>query len=110
MVKFLDLPWFSGKPKDVNAYIKTIQYCIDNDAEMFLNNSLKTSCLRCWLGAGVPEKWYPAVCESQPYLLHNYPAFIQAFIGHFGDPDSVKTAHQQLGALRQVGSASAYVA
>src|SRR5260370_22620273 len=25
MVKFSDPPWFSGKPKDVDAYVKTIQ-------------------------------------------------------------------------------------
>jgi len=93
MVKFSDPPRFSSKPKDVDAYVKTIQSRIDNAAEMFPNDSLKTSFFGCWLGAGVPEKWYHAVRESQPYLLNNYPAFIQAFIGHFGDPDSVETAH-----------------
>ena len=99
MVKFSDPPQFSSKPKDVDAYVKTIQSCINNATKMFLNDSLKTSFFGCWLSAGVPEKWYHAVCKSQPYLLNNYPTFVQAFIGHFGDPDSIKTAHQQLGAL-----------
>ena len=34
----------------------------------------------------------------------------QAFSNHFGDPDLVETAHRQLRALRQTGSASTYVA
>src|SRR5260370_42668384 len=95
MIKFSDLPKFSGKSRDIDAYIKTIQSQIDNASDMFLNNSLKTSFFGLWLGPGVPEKWFHGVCKSQPELINNYPAFIQAFTDHFSDPDSVKTAHQQ---------------
>ena len=63
-----------------------------------------------WLGSGILEKWFLDVQESQPSLLHDYLAFVQAFTNHFGDPDLVETAHQQLAALQQTGSASTYVA
>src|SRR5258708_25593049 len=62
-----------------------------------------------WLGSSIPEKWFLGVWESQPSLLHDYPAFVQAFTNHFGDPDLVETAHWQLAALWQTGSASTYV-
>ena len=93
MIKFSDLPKFSGKSRDVDAYVKTIQSWINNAGDMFLNDSLKTSFFGLWLGPGVLEKWFHGVCESQPELINNYPAFIQAFTDHFSDPDSVETAH-----------------
>src|SRR5258708_30288267 len=63
-----------------------------------------------WLGPGVPEKWYFGIRESQPHLLNDYDAFVKEFVGHFGDPDTVETAQRQLAALKQIGSASTYVA
>jgi len=108
--KFSDLPKFLGKSRDIDAYVKTIQSQIDNAGNMFPNDSLKTSFFGLWLGPGVPEKWFHGVCESQPELINNYPTFIQAFTDHFGDPDSVKAAHQQFGSLRQTRLALTYVA
>src|SRR5260370_39541943 len=58
MVKFSDPPRFSGKSRDVDAYIKTIQSRIDNAGDMFPNNSLKTLFFGSWLGPRVPEKWF----------------------------------------------------
>ena len=63
-----------------------------------------------WLGPGVPIKWFHGIERSQPAVLNNYLAFIKAFTNHFGDPDSVESAHCQLTALRQTGPASDYVA
>ncbi len=63
-----------------------------------------------WLGSGILEKWFLDVQESQPSLLHDYLAFVQAFTNHFGDPDLVETAHWQLATLWQTSSASTYVA
>ena len=48
--------------------------------------------------------------EFQCTILHDYPAFVQAFSNHFGDPNLVETAHCQLRALWQTGLASTYVA
>src|SRR5258708_28173809 len=62
-----------------------------------------------WLGSGVPEKWYFGIWESQPHLLNDYHTFVKAFVDHFGDPDTVEMAQQQLAALKQIGSASNYV-
>src|SRR5260370_27314059 len=110
MIKFSDPPRFMGKSRDVDAYIKNIQSWINNASDIFPNNSLKVSFFGSWLGPGVPEKWFHGVRESQPELMNDYTTFVQAFTNHFGDPDSVKTAHRQLGSLRQTGSASMYIA
>src|SRR5260370_42345341 len=61
MVKFSDPCRFSGKSKDVDTYVKNIQSCINNATEMFPNDVLKTSFFGCWLGVGVPEKWFYAI-------------------------------------------------
>src|SRR5260370_25723732 len=110
MIKFSDLPRFMGKSRDVDAYVKNIQSQIDNASDIFPNNSLKVSFFGLWLGPGVPEKWFHGVCESQPELMNDYTAFVQAFTNHFGNPDSVETAHRQLASLRQTGSALTYIA
>src|SRR6266478_2403283 len=77
MIKFSDPPKFLRKSRDIDAYVKTIQSWIDNASNMFPNDSLKTSFIGLWLGPGVLEKWFHGVCESQPELINNYPAFIQ---------------------------------
>ena len=69
-----------------------------------------TSYFASWLGPRTPEKWYLGIQESQPNLLHDYAKFIEAFMKHFGDPDLVETAHQELATLQQTSSASTYIA
>src|SRR5258707_11686754 len=110
MIKFSDPTWFSGKLKDVDSFVKTIQSQISSSPGMLVTDFQMVTYFASWLGSGVPEKWFLGVRESQPSLLRDYPAFVQAFTNHFGDPDLVETAHQQLAALRQTGSASTYVA
>src|SRR5260370_37265932 len=110
MIKFSDLHKFMGKSRDVDAYVKNIQSWIDNARDIFPNESLNISCFGLWLGPRVLEKWFHGVCKSQPELMNDYTAFVQAFTNHFGDLDSVETAHQQLGSLRQTRLALTYVA
>ena len=61
-----------------------------------------------WLGPGMPEKWYLGIWESQPNLLHDYAAFIEAFTKHFSDPD-LEMAHWELATLSQTSPTSTYV-
>ena len=110
MIKFSDPTQFSGKSKDVDSFVKTIQSRISSSPGTLVTDFQMVTYFASWLGSGVPEKWFLGVRESQPGLLHDYPAFVQAFTNHFGDPDLVETAHQQLATLWQTGSASTYVA
>jgi len=110
MIKFSDPTWFSGKSKDVDSFVKTIQSRISSSPGTLVTDFQMVTHFASWLGSSVPEKWFLGVRESQPGLLHDYPAFVQAFTNHFGDPDLVETAHRQQAALRQTGSASTYVA
>ena len=68
-----------------------------------------TTYFASWLSSGTLEKWYLGIQESQPNLLHDYTAFVEAFTKHFSDPNLVETAHQELAALWQTGPASTYV-
>ena len=110
MIKFSDPNKFTGKSQDVNSYVKTIKSRISSAPGTFASDFQMTTYFASWLGPGIPEKWYQGIRESQPDILHDYPGFIQAFTNHFGDPDLVETAHRQLRALWQTGSASTYVA
>src|SRR5258708_26200167 len=110
MIKFSDPTQFSGKSKDVDSFVKTIQSQISSSPGTLVTDFQMVTYFASWLGSGVPEKWFLGVQESQPGLLHDYPAFVQAFTNHFGDPDLVETAHWQLAALWQTSSASTYVA
>ena len=110
MIKFSDPNKFTGKSQDVDLYVKTIESPISSAPGTFASDFQMTTYFASWLGSGVPKKWYQGICESQPNILHNYPGFIQAFTNHFGDPDLVETAHCQLRALQQTGSALTYVA
>ncbi len=109
MIKFSDPTQFSGKLKDVDSFVKTIQSQISSSLGMLVTDFQMVTYFASWLGSSIPEKWFLGVWESQPSLLHDYPAFVQAFTNHFGDPDLVETAHWQLAALWQTGSASTYV-
>src|SRR5260221_9068583 len=110
MIKFSNPTQFSGKSKDVDSFVKTIQSRISSSPGMLVTNFQMVTYFASWLGSSIPEKWFLGVQESHPGLLHDYPAFVQAFTNHFGDPDLVETAHWQLAALQQTGSASTYVA
>src|SRR5258708_21787324 len=109
MIKFSDPTQFSGKSKDVDSFVKTIQSQISSSPGTLVTDFQMVNYFASWLGSGVPEKWFLGVQESQPGLLHDYPAFVQAFTNHFGDPDLVETTHWQLAVLRQTSSASTYV-
>src|SRR5260221_12910866 len=109
MIKFSNPTQFSSKLKDVNSFVKTIQSQISSSPGTLVTDFQMVTYFASWLGSGVPEKWFLGVQESQPGLLHDYPAFVQAFTNHFGDPDLVETTHWQLAVLRQTSSASTYV-
>src|SRR5260370_41314445 len=85
MIKFSDPPKFTGKSRDVDAYVKNIQSQINNARDIFLNDSLKISFFGLWLCPGVPEKWFHCVCESQPDLMKYYTTFVQASTNLFVD-------------------------
>ncbi len=110
MIKFSDPTQFSSKSKDVDSFVKTIQSRISSSPGTLVTDFQMVTYFASWLGSSILEKWFLGVQESQPSLLHDYLAFVQAFTNHFGDPDLVETAHRQLAVLWQTGSASTYVA
>ena len=110
LLKFSDPAKFSGRPKDVNSFVQTIQAQIESAPDDSLTDFQMISYFASWLSPGVPEKWYNGIRESQPHLMEDYQAFVKAFIGHFGDLDSIESAHRRLATLKQTGSASVYIA
>ena len=109
MIKFSDPNQFTRRSQDVDSFIKTIENQILGSPRTFTADFQMTAYFVSWLGSRMPEKWYLGIQESQPNLLHNYAAFVEAFTKHFGDPDLVETAHRDLAALWQTGSASTYI-
>ncbi len=79
MIKFSNPTQFSSKLKDVNSFVKTIQSWISSSLGMLVTDFQMVTYFASWLGSSIPEKWFLGVQESQPGLLHDYPAFVQAF-------------------------------
>src|SRR5258707_12359306 len=73
MIKFSDPTQFSGKLKDVDSFVKTIQSQISSSLGMLVTDFQMVTYFASWLGSSILEKWFLGVRESQPGLLHDYP-------------------------------------
>ncbi len=61
MIKFSNPTQFSGKLKDVNSFVKTIQSRISSSPGMLVTNFQMVTYFASWLGSGVLEKWFLGV-------------------------------------------------
>ena len=80
MIKFSDPTWFSGKLKDVDSFVKTIQSWISSSLGMLVTDFQMVTYFASWLGSCIPEKWFLCVhvmvqpCFPSSVHLHLPPS------------------------------------
>ncbi|KAL0065032.1 hypothetical protein AAF712_008025 [Marasmius tenuissimus] len=99
--KIRDIKSFDGKSQNITRFCQESHNAIyllwktlptDRDKSLYFTTNFDGTS---------PHEWLKAVQLTNPNLLDDFEAFVQAFIDHFGDSDIVGTALQKIGKLQQ---------
>lgn len=100
---------FNGRHEEVKAFISEVEDTIHLQRQGFTTDKDKSLYMGRYLKDGSPKEWFNNIKQYTPVLLDKFPDFIASFKSHFADPNIQATAMRRLDALKQTGSAHAYI-